>query len=113
LARRGEARRTVGARLAALFGEVALVATPALAMPVPALADADNLDPAEVLRFTALWNFAGNPTLSLPCGLDGAGLPIGFQLIGPALGEAALLAAGAAFQRATDWHRSRPPLPTD
>jgi amidase len=112
-ARIGEARRLVGARLAALFGEVALIATPAMAMPVPTLAEAEgNLDPAQVLRFTALWNFAGNPTLSLPCGFDGAGLPIGFQLVGPALGEAALLAAGAAFQRATDWHRIRPHLPT-
>jgi len=113
-ARIGEARRIVGARLAALFDEVALVATPAMAMPVPTLAEADGgaLAPAEVLRFTALWNFAGNPTLSLPCGFDGAGLPIGFQLVGPALGEAALLAAGKAFQRVTDWHRIRPPLPT-
>jgi amidase len=39
-------------------------------------------------------------------------MPIGFQLVGPALGESALLAAGAAFQRATDWHLRRPPLAT-
>ncbi len=109
-ARIGAARRSVGARLAALFDEVALLATPAMSVPAPTLAEADALDPAEILRFTALWNFAGNPTLSLPCGFDRAGLPIGFQLAGPALGEAALLAAGAAFQRATDWHRRRPPL---
>jgi len=113
-ARIGAERRTVGARLAALFADVALIATPAMSMPVPTLAEAESgaMDPAEVLRFTALWNFAGNPTLSLPCGFDSAGLPIGFQLVGPALGEAALLAAGAAFQRGTDWHRLRPPLRT-
>jgi amidase len=112
-ARTGEARRDLTARLAALFDDVALIATPSLSLPVPALAEADRgaLDPAELLRFTALWNFAGNPTLSLPCGFDGAGLPVGFQLVGPALGEAALLAAGAAFQRATQWHLARPPLP--
>ncbi|MGZ8285262.1 MAG: amidase [Allosphingosinicella sp.] len=113
-ARIGAARRTVGAQLQALFQDIALIATPALPMPVPTLAEADGgtLDPADILRFTALWNFAGNPTLSLPCGFDRAGLPVGFQLVGPALGEAALLAAGAAFQRATEWHRMRPPLPT-
>ncbi|HEX8241434.1 MAG TPA: amidase [Allosphingosinicella sp.] len=111
-ARIGAARRTISARLSALFGEVALIATPAMPMPVPTLAEADSgaIDPAEVLRFTALWNFAGNPTLSLPCGFDRAGLPIGFQLVGPALGESALLAAGAAYQGATDWHLARPPL---
>ncbi|MET1110792.1 MAG: amidase [Allosphingosinicella sp.] len=111
-ARIASARRLIAAQLAALFGEAALIATPAMPMPVPTLAEADGgmLDPAQVLRFTALWNFAGSPTLSLPCGFDGAGLPIGFQLVGPALGETALLAAGAAFQRATDWHLARPSL---
>jgi amidase len=113
-ARIGAARREIGARLAALFGEVALLATPALPLPVPTLAEAaaGTEAPAQMLRFTALWNFAGNPTLSLPCGFDRAGLPIGFQLVGPALAEAGLLAAGAAFQRRTDWHRHRPPLAT-
>ncbi|MEA3054010.1 MAG: amidase [Sphingomonadales bacterium] len=111
-ARIGAARLEIGARLAALFDEVALLATPALPLPVPTLAEAaaGTAEPAQMLRFTALWNFAGNPTLSLPCGFDRAGLPIGFQIVGPALGEAALLAAGAAFQRITDWHRRRPPV---
>lgn len=117
LARIGETRRDLCGRLAALFDGVTLVATPALPALVPTLAEAGaaSADPAGVagmLRFTALWNFAGNPTLSLPCGADGAGMPIGFQLIGPFLGEAGLLAAGAAFQRSTGWHRRRPPLAT-
>ncbi|HEX6375218.1 MAG TPA: amidase [Allosphingosinicella sp.] len=116
-ARIGEVRRNLCGKLSAMFDSVTLVATPALPAPVPTLAEAaaasgDAERVAQMLRFTALWNFAGNPTLSLPCGFDRAGLPIGFQLVGPALGEAALLAAGAAFQRATDWHRRRPPLPT-
>ena len=34
------------------------------------------------------------------------------QLIGPLAAEARLLAAGMAFQQATDWHRQRPPLET-
>jgi amidase len=117
LARIGEARRNLCGRLAGLFDGVTLVATPALPVPLPTLAEAAaaSADPsgvAQMLRFTAPWNFAGNPTLSLPCGFDGAGMPLGFQLAGPTLGEAALLAAGAAFQRATDWHRRRPPLAT-
>ena len=39
-----------------------------------------------------------------------AGAPIGVQLVGPALGEALLVRAGAAFQSATDWHRRHPTL---
>jgi amidase len=115
-ARIGDMRRNLVLRLAALFEEADLLATPALPAPVPTLAEvaaaaADPAGVAAMLRFTALWNFAGNPTLSLPCGVDSAGLPIGFQLIGPVLGESALLAAGAGFQSASDWHRRRPPLP--
>ena len=53
-------------------------------------------------------NLAGLPGLSTPCGFS-AGLPVGLQLLGPALGEAALLSAADAYQRNTDWHLRRPP----
>jgi len=56
-------------------------------------------------------NLAGLPALALPCGFDGAGMPIGLQLIGQAFREEAVLRAGDAFQRATDWHERRPPAP--
>ena len=39
-------------------------------------------------------NIAGLPSLSLPCGQDREGLPIGLQLIGKPFGEAALYRAG-------------------
>jgi aspartyl-tRNA(Asn)/glutamyl-tRNA(Gln) amidotransferase subunit A len=53
-------------------------------------------------------NLAGLPGVSAPCGFD-AGLPVGLQLLGPPLGEPALLRAVDAFQRRTDWHLRRPP----
>lgn len=43
-------------------------------------------------------NIAGVPSLSLPCGKDGDNMPIGMQLIGKPLGEAALYRAGYAFE---------------
>jgi aspartyl-tRNA(Asn)/glutamyl-tRNA(Gln) amidotransferase subunit A len=55
-------------------------------------------------------NLAGLPALSLPCGFDRDGLPIGLQLIAPAFAEETALRAGDAYQRATDWHLRRPPL---
>jgi len=57
-------------------------------------------------------NLAGLPALSLPCGVDGEGLPIGLQLIGKPFGEQALLGAGYAYEQATDWHRQRPEEPS-
>jgi aspartyl-tRNA(Asn)/glutamyl-tRNA(Gln) amidotransferase subunit A len=48
--------------------------------------------------FTIPANLAGVPAVSLPCGLDGDGLPVGVQLTGPALAEATLLRAAAALE---------------
>lgn len=59
------------------------------------------------------FNFLGVPGISLPCGFatedGGARMPVGFQLIGRPYADAQLLAIGAAWQAATDWHRERPP----
>src|SRR5205807_1052404 len=60
---------------------------------------------AELTRLTRWVNYLGVPALVIPCGFDSRGLPIGLQLVGRAFAEAALLAAGHAFQRETDWHR--------
>ncbi|MDR3494160.1 MAG: amidase, partial [Ancalomicrobiaceae bacterium] len=62
------------------------------------------------LRFTGPYNMSGSPTVTLPGGFSASGLPIGFQLVGPHLSEARLLAAAHAFQQATDFHLRRPPL---
>ena len=53
-------------------------------------------------------NLAGLPGISFPCGLDGQGLPIGAQLIGPALGDLTVLNAAHAFQLETDHHKQTP-----
>ena len=50
-------------------------------------------------------NIAGLPGISLPCGFDGKGLPIGLQLIGKPFGEETLLRAAHTFQCATDYHK--------
>jgi aspartyl-tRNA(Asn)/glutamyl-tRNA(Gln) amidotransferase subunit A len=53
--------------------------------------------------FTVPASLAGLPALSLPCGIDSAGLPIGLQIIGPRMAENAVLRAGFAYERATQW----------
>ncbi|HEX2517023.1 MAG TPA: Asp-tRNA(Asn)/Glu-tRNA(Gln) amidotransferase subunit GatA [Chloroflexota bacterium] len=55
-------------------------------------------------------NMAGLPGISVPCGVDGAGLPVGLQLIGKAFDEATLLRAAYTYEQSTDFHRQRPPL---
>jgi aspartyl-tRNA(Asn)/glutamyl-tRNA(Gln) amidotransferase subunit A len=59
--------------------------------------------------FTIPSNLAGNPAISVPCGLDENGLPVGLQLMGRHLDEATVLRAADAFERDLGWS-ARPPL---
>ena len=54
--------------------------------------------------YTIAVNLAGLPGMSLPCGFDGLGLPIGLQLIGNYFAEAKMLNVAHQYQSATDWH---------
>jgi aspartyl-tRNA(Asn)/glutamyl-tRNA(Gln) amidotransferase subunit A len=55
------------------------------------------IDP-DVAGLTALASAAGLPALTLPCGKDAQGMPLGLQLIGPAGSEALLIAQGRMLQ---------------
>jgi aspartyl-tRNA(Asn)/glutamyl-tRNA(Gln) amidotransferase subunit A len=71
--------------------------SPTTAFPIGAKVD----DPMAMYLndiFTIPANLAGVPAISLPCGLDEAGLPVGVQLTGPVLGEATVLRAAAALE---------------
>jgi aspartyl-tRNA(Asn)/glutamyl-tRNA(Gln) amidotransferase subunit A len=92
-----------------------LVATPAVKTRVPTLAETDiDENPANWARFMAVsantrpFNYLGLPTISIPCGFDDRGLPVGLQLAGRPFAESTVLKAADAYQRATDWHRRSP-----
>ncbi|MDJ0743760.1 MAG: Asp-tRNA(Asn)/Glu-tRNA(Gln) amidotransferase subunit GatA [Xenococcaceae cyanobacterium MO_167.B27] len=55
-------------------------------------------------------NLAGLPGMSLPCGFDEAGLPIGMQLIGNVLREDILFHVAHAYEQATEWHKKQPQI---
>lgn len=50
-------------------------------------------------------NLAGVPGISIPCGFDNGGMPIGLQLLGPVLGEEALFQASYAYEQVSDFHK--------
>ena len=54
-------------------------------------------------------NMAGIPGISIPCGFSND-LPVGLQILGPALGEQKVLQVAYAYEQATDWHKRRPNL---
>jgi aspartyl-tRNA(Asn)/glutamyl-tRNA(Gln) amidotransferase subunit A len=114
LARRGPLLRQFVAETLTGFD---LVATPTLRTRVPTLAETDiDADPANWARFMAVsantrpFNYLGLPTISVPCGFDDHGLPVGLQLAGRPFAEATVLRAADAYQQVTDWHRKAPTL---
>ena len=88
-------------------------AAPRPAMPQAACPPQQVAPPASVpalVRFSAPTNLSGHPSLTLPNGFDAAGLPTSMQFIGRLGDEATVLRIGATYERATGWHRRRPPL---
>jgi amidase len=101
--------------LAALFEDIDLLLVPTMPMPIPTLAKMGEYgaDPSvllSILRFTAVFDFSGSPTITLPMGMASDRMPLSMQLVGPHLSEDMLVRAGHAFQSMTDWHTQRPPI---
>jgi aspartyl-tRNA(Asn)/glutamyl-tRNA(Gln) amidotransferase subunit A len=106
-------------RLAELFARVDAIAWPTVPAPAPPLdspvvelpSGIHGADQANV-RGAALANLTGIPSISLPVGLSGEGLPIALQLQAAWGQDELLLDAAEALERANDrrWVESRPPL---
>jgi aspartyl-tRNA(Asn)/glutamyl-tRNA(Gln) amidotransferase subunit A len=105
-----EARALIKRDFDQAFADVDLIATPTsptAAFPIGAKVD-DPLAMYLADIFTISCNLAGLPGMSVPCGFTTGGLPIGLQLLGRPLGEATLISAAAAYERATPWHERHP-----
>ena len=61
-------------------------------------------------RLTYPWNLAGLPSISLPCGFDRAGLPIGLQLASRPFDEITLIRAADAYERGHGWKDMHPKI---
>ncbi len=92
------------------FKQVDIIATPT--SPTTAFKIGDRADDplgmylADI--FTLSLNLSAGCGLSLPCGFDSQGLPIGLQLIGDTLQEAKILNAAHAYEQSTAWHQQLP-----
>jgi aspartyl-tRNA(Asn)/glutamyl-tRNA(Gln) amidotransferase subunit A len=94
------------------FRECDVIATPVA--PTTAFAIGEKTtDPLTMYLsdiFTIAVNLAGLPGLSVPCGFDHQGLPIGLQLIGKPFDEATLLRTAYNYEHCTTWHKRKPTL---
>jgi aspartyl-tRNA(Asn)/glutamyl-tRNA(Gln) amidotransferase subunit A len=85
--------------------------------PTPAFKAGEKTgDPLQMYMndvFTVTCNIAGIAGISVPCGFTAGArpLPIGMQLLGPALAEETLLRVGRMYESNTNWHKRRPITP--
>ncbi len=58
--------------------------------------------------YTISINLAGLPAISLPCGFDSEGMPVGLQIIGKPFDESTIFRVAYNYEQATEWHKQRP-----
>ena len=61
-------------------------------------------------KFTSPFNLSGLPAISVPCGFDTVGLPIGLQIVGKHFDEMTILQIAHIFESNTEWHTIKPSL---
>ncbi len=121
-----ERRDDFTARYEAMLGTVDALVCPSTTTPIPVLdgmaydtidafgralvSIAQRFDPplTGIQRFTAPADFAGTPTISVPCGFNADGAPLSLQLVGRDRGEVMLCRIAHAYEQATEWHRRHP-----
>ena len=93
------------------FEDVDILVSPTA--PSTAFKTGENDDPLSMYLLDLMTipvNMAGLPGMSVPCGFDDNGMPIGLQLVSNVLREDLLFEVGHAYEQSTDWHQHQPKL---
>jgi aspartyl-tRNA(Asn)/glutamyl-tRNA(Gln) amidotransferase subunit A len=108
LARRSQAE--IRRRFEQFFTDYDILLLPTTPITAPPIADLDSAAQARPLTsFSAPFNLAGLPALSVPCGFTDS-LPVGLQIVSAHWEERKILQAGFAYEQATEWHNRTPGL---
>jgi aspartyl-tRNA(Asn)/glutamyl-tRNA(Gln) amidotransferase subunit A len=107
-----ESQRQLRAEVEKQYAKIDVLVTPTTAFTASKIEDelAASAREVHLHRFTCPFNLTGHPAVSLPCGFDGQGLPVGLQIVGQRFDEETVLRVAHAYEQATDWHLRRPPL---
>ena len=110
-------RDALRSQIIAALDDVDALIMPASSVPATPIPESAGLGTkADVIAgfkgrrgFTAPFNLANLPALSINCGFTASGLPIGLQIAGRAFDETTLFRLAYAYEQATDWGERRPP----
>lgn len=112
-----QTRKDFVERIHAVFAENSLdiLASPAHYQPAPELATPAHQPATGAIRshrFTVPWNLSGHPTITIPCGMSSAGMPLTFQIVGKHLAEELLCQLGHMYEGVVR-EQHLPPLPPE
>lgn len=94
-----ERRAALAVKLRRFHQRYALLVTPVQDKPAPKVGTAPSVP------FLSAFNLTQQPAASVPAGLDPQGLPVGLQIVGPALGDVQVLRASRAYELAAPFPR--------
>jgi aspartyl-tRNA(Asn)/glutamyl-tRNA(Gln) amidotransferase subunit A len=103
-------RNVIKREFADVLQQVDLIASPTMSNPPPAFQGIDAMTTMRVPSFTGPYNLTGMPAISVPCGFNSQGLPIGLQLAGKPFDEPTVLRAAYTFQQHVRLFEKRPPV---
>jgi len=101
-----------------VMSKIDVLFCPAIPIQIPTIAETDVEGTGEavlalvgrITQYTRPFNFLGIPTVSVPCGFTGNGLPVAFQVAAKPFAEPLVLRVARAYQGATDYHERVPEL---
>ncbi len=109
------ASEKLSVRLNRVFDDLDVLLTPTIARRPPRVGVLDGrgtvrsaLVSTPAIAYVAIWNVAGNPAASVPCGIAEDGLPVGIQLVGRTDAETTLLSLSAQIEEARPWPLTAP-----
>jgi aspartyl-tRNA(Asn)/glutamyl-tRNA(Gln) amidotransferase subunit A len=90
------------------FKDIDVLLLPTIPTTTPSVKDAGKNQQALSPEHTVFANYYGLPAVSVPCGFDKRGLPLGLQIVGKPWGEGAVLQLAHQYQMATDYRKEHP-----
>ena len=103
-------RSVVKREFAEALESVDVIASPTSARPSGKFAEVDLRQVARAPSFTNPYNMTGLPAISVPCGFNSEGMPVGFQIAGRPFDESIVLRAAYTYQQAVGLFQQRPPI---
>ena len=103
-------RREFKEKVAGVMNRCDVLAMPTSTVAAAPIAEQPRDHAVQRRKNACIFNFTGQPAISIPCGFTAAGLPVGMMLVGRNFEDATVFRFAHAFEEATPWHLRHPDI---